>query len=52
MGLAAVEIAKMLLSAYFSFAKLQGATDDELRDIYNEARTTFDQNTPNQLEDV
>lgn len=47
---AVIEIAKLLLTAYFSFAKLQGASEAELDDLYGTAKDEFDQNDPGKLE--
>lgn len=52
MTAAAIEVAKLLLSAYFSFAKIQGATEEQLKQIYKDARADFDKNDPTALEDV
>jgi len=49
---AAIAIAKLLLSAYFSFAKLQGASEEELNALYSSAKDEFDKNDPNALEKV
>lgn len=48
----AIEVAKLLLSAYFSFAKVSGATEEQLKQIYKDARTEFEFNDPNALEEV
>lgn len=52
MGPAAIEIAKLILGAYFSFAKLQGATDEDLEALYKTEKDEFDSNNPSDLEDV
>jgi len=49
---AVLEIAKMLLTAYFSYARLNGATDEEIERIYSQVKASFKTNTPDQLEDI
>jgi hypothetical protein len=49
---AILEIAKMLLSAYFSFARLNGASEEELSELYQKEKEKFDINSPDKLEDV
>lgn len=46
------EVAKLLLTGYFTYAKQQGLSEDETKEIYEESKETFDGNSPEQLEDV
>lgn len=52
MSAAIVEILKLMLSAYFSLAKVNNATEEELEQIYNDEKAKFNKNTPDKLEDV
>lgn len=47
-----LEIAKLLLGAYFSYAKLNGATEAEVDELYKSGKAVFIQNTPDKLEDI
>ena len=52
MGPEILAIAKVLISAYFSFVRLNGATEEEIDQIYKEEKEKFQNNTPDKLEDV
>jgi hypothetical protein len=47
-----LEIAKLLLGAYFSYAKLNGATDEEIEALYQDEKKNFDENKPDFLPDA
>ena len=49
---AVLEIAKMLLGAYFSYARLQGVTDEEISELYQKEKDKFDDNNPSDLPDA
>ena len=49
---AILEVAKMLLGAYFSYARLQGATEEELEALYQTEKDEFDKNNPLDLPDA
>lgn len=49
---AVVELLKMSLSVYFAFARMNGATEEQLDVIYKEEKKKFLVNSPDQLEDV
>ena len=52
MSTAVLEIAKMLLGAYFSYARLNNATEEEIGAIYESEKDKFMKNEPSKLEDV
>jgi len=45
-------IAKLLLSAYFSYARLNNATEEELNSLFEEEKVKFLQNEPSKLPKV
>lgn len=47
-----VEVAKVLLSGYFSYVKQNGLTDDEIKELYETEKAAFNTNDPAALEDV
>ena len=47
-----LEIAKLLLGAYFSYAKLNGASEAEVDELYKTEKSEFIKNTPDKLEDM
>lgn len=49
---AILEIAKLLLSTYFSYARLNNATEEEINRLYKEEKTKFLQNKPGKLPKV
>lgn len=52
MPLAIVELLKLSLNVFFSLAKMNNATAEELDAIYAEEKDKFEVNTPDKLEDV
>ena len=52
MTAAILEIAKMLLGAYFSYARLNGATEEEIDTLYKEGKEEFLTNTSDKLVNV
>jgi len=52
MTAAIVELLKLSLGVYFTLAKMNGATEEELDAIYQDEKDKFAQNTPDKLEDV
>jgi len=49
---AILEVAKLMLSAYFSYARLQGASDEELDGLYSAEKEKFNNNNPLDLPDA
>jgi hypothetical protein len=46
------ELLKLGISTYFAIAKTAGATVEEVDKVYQAEKERFEQNTPDQLEDV
>lgn len=46
------EVAKLLLTGYFTYTKQQGLSEEETQKVYNESKAEFEGNTPDKLEDV
>ncbi|MCP4650401.1 MAG: hypothetical protein GY853_10030 [PVC group bacterium] len=49
---AIVELLKLSIGVYFSIAKMNNATEEELDAIYQEEKGKFANNDPSKLEDV
>jgi maleate cis-trans isomerase len=49
---AILELLKLSISVYFSVAKMNNVSEEELEEIFKEEKEKFSQNTPDQLEDV
>ena len=47
-----LEIAKLLLGAYFAFARLNGVTEEEIKKLYDDEKKKFEMNSPDKLENV
>lgn len=47
-----LEGAKLFLSAYFGYMRLQGKTEEEIQAVYDLAKADFDNNDPTKLEDT
>jgi len=47
-----IEVAKVLLTGYMTYAKQKGLTEEEMEGIYEEAKLTFSKNDPSNLIDV
>jgi len=47
-----LEIAKLLLGAYFTYARLNDASEEELNSLFEEEKAKFLQNKPSELPEV
>lgn len=47
-----VEVAKLLLSGYFAFAKQKGLSDEQTLELYESSKKEFEENTPDKLEKI
>ena len=52
MSPAVIELLKLSIGVYFSIAKMNNATEEELDALYKEEKRKFNENHPSQLEDV
>lgn len=52
MTAAIVELLKLSIGVYFSIAKMNGATEEEIDNLYKDEKKTFLENHPSKLEDV
>ncbi|MDA3790507.1 MAG: hypothetical protein PF503_18695 [Desulfobacula sp.] len=47
-----MEVSKLLLTGYFTYAKQKGLSEQEAEKAYRESRAQFAKNIPGNLEDV
>ena len=46
------EVAKILLQGYFSYLRQQGATPEQIDQLYSEEKAQFEANNPDDIPDV
>lgn len=47
-----LEITKVLLSVYFAFARLNGLSEEETKQLYDTEKEKFERNTPDKLDKI
>ncbi len=52
MEVAILEIAKIGLQLFFTSARLSGKSEEEIKELFNSEKETFDKNVPSYLPDA
>jgi len=47
-----VEIAKVLITSYFTYAKEKGLSKEQINNLYLQIKYEFEENNPDKLEEV